>query len=226
MFWYLYLLVGLYLITPLLRVMIAHFTDKLFKYFICLWFIGTALIPMIEFISGWPSYLHGIVFLIPLCTGYFILGPYLVKIHIKRWILASIAILGLTLATIASYFTAGNGSDPTFFFIGGTSPPMVIATLAIFMLLNSYTKPKPLTPIEKPSWKQRIMHIISENTLPIYLFHMIIIHLLQNLSGLITNNYILNPIIGVPLTATLTLLLVLAIIIPLKKIPLLNKLIG
>lgn len=226
MFWYLYLLVGLYLLTPLLRVMIANFTDRLFKYLICLWLVGATLVPLIEFISGQSSYLQGILFLIPLCTGYFIIGPYLVKIRIKRWILVVLAILCLTLSTIVSYFTAGNGSDTMFYFIGGASPLVVIATMAIFMLLNSYTKPENASCLEKPSWQQRIMHTISENTLPIYLSHMIIIHLLQNLSGFISNNHALNPIIGVPLTAILTLLFALIIIIPLKKIPLLRKLVG
>jgi len=225
-FWYLYLLIGLYLLTPLLRVMIAHFTDKLFKYFICLWFIGTSLVPTIEFISGWSSHLHGILFLIPLCTGFFIIGPYLAKLRVQRWILVSLTIVGLTLSTIATYFTAGLGGDTTFFFQSNNNPAMILTSMALFMLLNSYTNLQNISQLEKPSWKQRIMHIISENSLAIYLFHMIAIYILQYLSEFILPNYTLDPIIGVPLTAVMALLVCLIIIVPLKKIPILKKLIG
>jgi surface polysaccharide O-acyltransferase-like enzyme len=230
-FWYLYMLFGLYLITPLLRIMLAHFTDKLYKYFICLWFTGIAIVPMIEFVSGRAFYLTGVVFLIPLCVGYFVIGTYLTKIQIRRWILASLTILSFTLTTIATYLLAGSnssGSDTAFFFHGNSSPTMIIATFSLFMLLNSYAKPKEKTQMEKPSWKHRIMHVISENTLPLFLLHMIIIYLLEHgffFSLTLTGNTF-DPILSVPLTATVTLILCIIIIIPLKKIPILKKLIG
>jgi len=52
-FWYLYMLFGLYLITPLLRVMVANFTDKHFKYFIGLWLVGITLTSWVKFVSNW-----------------------------------------------------------------------------------------------------------------------------------------------------------------------------
>lgn len=225
-FWYIYLLLGLYLVTPLLRVMIAHFTDKLFRYFIILWFIGTALVPMIEFLSGWPSNLHGLIFLIPLCTGYFIIGPYFAKTHIQRWILVTLIIIGLALSTIATYFTAGIGGDTTFFFLSNNNPAMTLTNISLFILLNSYVKPQNMVQMAKPSWKQRVMHVISENTLSIYLFHMIVIYAIQWFLGFILSDYTIDPIIGVPFIAAMTLLLSIIIIIPLKKIPGLRKLVG
>jgi surface polysaccharide O-acyltransferase-like enzyme len=226
-FWYLYMLVGFYLITPVLRVMVAHFTDKLYKYFICIWFIGVAIVPLIEFISGWQIYLNGIVFLIPLCAGYFVIGSYLVKVKISRWILATLTVLGFALTAITTYFINGNSGNTIFFFQGNSSPTMILATLPLFVLLNSFAKTQNTAQMKKPSWIQRIMHVISENTLPIYLMHMIIVYLLDHgFFGFVLNGHVFDPVLSVPLTATITLILCLIIIIPLKKIPGLKKLIG
>ena len=46
-FWFLYMIIGLYLITPMLRVLIANSDRKLIKYSLVLWFVGMAIIPII-----------------------------------------------------------------------------------------------------------------------------------------------------------------------------------
>ena len=222
------MLIGLYLLTPLLRVMVAHFTDKLYKYFICVWFIGVAVVPLIEFVSGWSSHLHGIVFLIPLYVGYFVIGPYLVNVKVQHRTLAALTILGVALTAIGTFILAIYfGGDTTFFLQDYFSPTVILATLSLFMLLNNYAKPQ-LSQTEKLSRAYRIMRVISENTLPIYLLHMIIIYALQNgfFFGFTLNGNTVHSIIGIPLMTALTLGICLIIIIPLKKIPGIRKLIG
>jgi surface polysaccharide O-acyltransferase-like enzyme len=228
-FWYLYMLVGLYLITPMLRVMVANFTDKHFKYFIALWLVGTMSTVFIRGISDGQYAIDGNVFLIPLCLGYFVMGAYLVKVHIRRQTLAALTVLGLTLTAVATYFTAKISSGNMFFFQGYDSPTIILAAVSLFMLLNSYIKPPQSTlQTGRPSWKQRILRVISENSLAIYLAHMIAMAFIKNglLFGFTIHGRSVDAIIGVPLIAILTLLLSLLVIIPLKKIPGLRKLIG
>jgi len=43
--WYLYLLIGLYSVTPILRVLVKHLNRKLFTYLMILWFAGTVKTP-------------------------------------------------------------------------------------------------------------------------------------------------------------------------------------
>ena len=43
-FWFLYLLIGLYLLTPIIRVIVAHADLRIIKYFIFIWFMGTGMI--------------------------------------------------------------------------------------------------------------------------------------------------------------------------------------
>jgi surface polysaccharide O-acyltransferase-like enzyme len=227
-FWYLFMLAGLYLITPLLRVMITHLSDKLYKYIICLWAIGIATAEIIKFASGGQYQLANTVFLIPMCTGYFIIGPYLAKVQIRRKILATLTILGLTLTSIATalmviYFKDSN----VYFFHDYFSPTVILAALPLFVLLNSYAKPQNTSQTKTTSWKQYIIRAISESTLSIYMLHMLVLYAIQNgLLGFTLTGNVINSIIGVPITATLMLILCLIIIIPLKKIPGLKKFVG
>jgi surface polysaccharide O-acyltransferase-like enzyme len=223
------MLVGLYLLTPILRVMVAHFTDKLYKYFICLWSIGVMLIPLIDLVSNGRYQISEHLFIIPLFVGYFVIGTYLTNVKIQHRILATLTILGLTLTAIGTFILAIHvGGGGTYYFQEYFSPTMILASISFFMLLNSYAKPKEKTQMEKPSWKHRIMHVISENTLPLYLLHVIIIYLLQHgfFFGFTLTGNTVNSIIGVPLMTVLTLGICLIIIIPLKKIPIMRKLIG
>lgn len=231
-FWYLYMLVGLYLVTPLLRVLVANASEKLLKYGFAIWFIGTALIPLIPFLSstvlGTTYTLDSNVFVIPEYVGYFVLGAYLVNVKVtNRRLLAGVMALGIALTAVGTYIIAMTvGGGTTYFFQEYISPTMILSAVPFFLLLNSH-KSKPVDTAVKPSWRQRIMHVISENTLPIFLFHMIVIYTLQQgLLGVTLNGDVVNSIIGVPLMALITLAICLAILVPLKKVPVLKKLIG
>lgn len=233
-FWYLYMLTGLYLATPLLRVMVASASQKLMKYFIALWFVGTALVPLIPFLtsgafSSTAYYLDGNVFVIPSYVGYFVLGAYLVNVKVvNRKLLAGLTALGVALSALGTYVIAMTvGGGTTYFFQEYVSPTMILAAVPFFLLLNSHN-PKPATADAiKPSWTKRIMHVISENTLPIFLFHMMVIYTLQHgLLGVTLNGDVVNSVVGVPLMAGLTLAICLAVMIPLKKLPIVKKLVG
>jgi surface polysaccharide O-acyltransferase-like enzyme len=232
-FWYLYMLVGLYLVTPLLRVLVANASAKLLKYGFAVWFIGTALVPFIPFLSstvlGTPYYLDSNVFVIPQYIGYFVLGAYLVNVRVtNRKLLAGLTALGVALTAVGTYIIAMTvGGGTTYFFQEYISPTMILSSVPFFLLLNSHKSKVSAESGAKPSLWQRIMHVISENTLPIFLFHMMVIYTLQQgLLGFSLNGDVVNSIIGVPLMALLTLAICLAILVPLRKVPVLKRLIG
>ena len=76
-FWYLYMLVGLYLLTPILRIFIAHADQTIIKYFVILWFLGVAIIPVFGLLTTYQ--LSSDVFTITGYVGYFVLGTYLLN---------------------------------------------------------------------------------------------------------------------------------------------------
>jgi surface polysaccharide O-acyltransferase-like enzyme len=92
-FWFLYMLIGLYLITPLLRVLVAHADWKLLRYFLLLWLLGTSAVPLLG-IFGVTSFNNNF-FLLTGYIGYFILGLYLLKVQLRPSILYTALAFGV-----------------------------------------------------------------------------------------------------------------------------------
>jgi surface polysaccharide O-acyltransferase-like enzyme len=227
-FWYLYMLIGLYIFTPVLRIVVAHVDRKTFKYFLIAWLLGPLLVPLLDLL-GYS--LDGNLLIVPWWIGYYLLGVYLLNVKVRRRILLSLLTLALALTAVGTYFMAAFiayflGGAQIYFFQDYFSPTMLLASVTLFLLLNTVQAPSNQTEPRHPkiSW---LLKKISENTLPIYLLHMIIIESLQlGYFGFKISSTTLNSIIEVPLISVVTLFICLAVIIPLKKIPGLKKLIG
>ena len=72
-----------------------------------------------------------------------------------------------------------------------------------------------------------MLKVISENTLPIYVFHVIVLETLQfGYLGFKISVTTLNSVIEIPLLTAITLVICLVVIIPLKKLPYVKKIIG
>jgi surface polysaccharide O-acyltransferase-like enzyme len=238
-FWYIYMLALLYLITPVLRIFIAHANDKLVKYLIILWFIGASVIPVISFFTAYD--LNSSVFTITGWVGYYVLGIYLLKVKIPRYVMVLSIIVAVALAAAGTVYMSFNyGGVDSYYFQDYLSPTMIFASIMAFLLLNTFTispnkahsspnqqtseiNPEP----KKPSIARRLLRLISANTLPIFLFHLMLLESIQRgYLGFTINGSVINSIIGVPLITIVVLFLSLAIIVPLKRVPILKKLIG
>ena len=223
-FWFLYLIAGLYLITPILRVIVANRNQNLIMYLIILWFIGVSIVPLLQLFTGYS--LNGGLFVLGGTIGYFMLGAYLQKARVRSSVLYALFILGLvwTVATtwLMRFVFPSAGAD--YFFFDYLSANIVIASVALFTILSRF----------KADWPEgnhphlnRVVRAISVNTLPIYLFHVIILMSLQRgFFGVTLSLTVINPIIGVPLITAATFFITLALVLLMKKVPVLKKLIG
>jgi len=227
-FWYVYILIGLYLITPILRVVVAHADWRIIRYFLIIWFIGSGIITLVTLYSNLSAqtiWFKDNVFLLTGLIGYFILGAYAVKLRFRT----SILYLGLILSTawtiVGTFFLVGTlGESYGQFFHEATSFSVIIASVTLFLILAAI----PSQTIENRFPRgNKILQVISQNTLPIYLFHIIILETLQKgYLGFKISVTTMNPIIEIPLVTTVTLFLCLAIIVPLKKLPYVKRIIG
>jgi surface polysaccharide O-acyltransferase-like enzyme len=227
-FWYVYVLIGLYLITPLLRIIVAHADWRTIKYFLIIWFAGTGILPLLTLyasISPQAVWFRQNVFLLVGLVGYFVLGAYIAKLTLRRSILALLLILSSFWTIIGTYFLiASLGEQYSQFFLDASSFSVIIASVSLFLILASVSNQKIENRIPKGN---RVLKLISENTLPIYLFHIIVLETLQKgylgIKISVTN---INPIIEIPLVTAVTLLICLAIIVPLKKVPYVKRIVG
>ena len=222
-FWFLYALVGLYLITPILRVIVAYADRKTLGYFILLWFLGVAIVPLLS-LSGTYS-LDGNVFVILGWIGYYLLGVYLLPETPRTSNLYVVLILGLTWTVVGTYImTAYFGGARSYFFYDYLSVNVILTSVALFLLLRT----APLIQFGTHfRWASQLLRQISQNTLPIYLFHVMILESLQKgYFGFKISVTTLNPAIEIPLVAVLALFISLGGINLLGRIPFLKKVIG
>jgi surface polysaccharide O-acyltransferase-like enzyme len=219
--WYLYLLVGLYAITPILRVLVKNLSRNLFKLLLVLWFAGTVIPP---FIYNFTSFnFDPIMFVFTGWIGYFLLGNYILKAQIRRSIAylgVVIGFLGTILGAWAITLTLGEANSG--YFHNFYSYSVIIGSMSVFFLLTKIPESK----IETHSRINRAINWIGQNTLPIYLFHPIILEILsQGILGFSLPS-LGNKLLDVPVLTITTLALMILIIYCLKKIPYMTKLIG
>lgn len=222
-FWYLYLLVGLLLVTPVLRVVVTYSNWKTLKYFILLWFAGTTVTYI--FIKFEPFDLNADVFLLTGWLGYFLMGTCLVKVQLRRSILYSMLVLGYFWTILGTYLLVGNvGERFSHFFYDSFSVNVIAVSVAWFLILSRIPPQKVASRFPRAN---RLICLISQNTLPIYLFHMIVLEILQKgYLGFKISITTMNPVLEVPLITVVILFICLGVIIPLKKIPYMKKVIG
>jgi surface polysaccharide O-acyltransferase-like enzyme len=223
-FWFIYLIVGLYLITPILRVVIASGNERVIRYLIALWFTGVAIVPLVQLVIGFT--IDDRVFLIGGFIGFFVLGTYLLKIKLRLSVLFGLLIASFVATLFGLWLlnyplnVLGQGS----FFFGYLTFPAIVGSVALFLILLKYPADWPGT---NNGIAKKFIQSISKNTLPIFLFHVIILEIFERgLLGFKLSFTTLNPIVEIPLLAVLTFFITLGLVLLMKKVPVLRKLIG
>jgi surface polysaccharide O-acyltransferase-like enzyme len=223
--WYIYVLVGLYLVTPILRIFTDHADQKMMKYFVILWVIGAAILPFFGLFTAFT--LNSYVFTISGYVGFFVLGTYLSTVAIRRRTLSFFIILGMALTAIGTYALAATvGGTEMYFFQQYFSPTIILTSVMVFLLLLSVKCPSTQKDASL-SKVGKLIKLISENTLGIFFIHVMIIESIQKgYFGFAINRDMLNPIIEIPIVTIIVLFASLAIILILKRVPYLKRLIG
>ena len=169
-FWFIYLIMGLYLITPVLRIVVAHADRRILRYLIVLWFIAATLIPLFHLITGFA--LDTNLFVFGGFIVYFVLGVYLVGFNVKVETLKKLLAAGIISTVIGLYLMAFpfHSAGEYFFLTYITSANVVLSSITAYMLLRNYPKD---WPEKHRPWFSQLTHAISVNTLPIFFFHVL-----------------------------------------------------
>jgi surface polysaccharide O-acyltransferase-like enzyme len=222
--WYLYLLMGLYALTPVLRVLVRHLDRKLYLYLLIIWFAGTTLTPAIHVFLPQLNY-YPYPFILIDWVGYYLLGLYLLQTSMPK-LRALLLMLGGLLGTVASSWllTSILGEQYTGFFHSYVSPTIILASAALFFALISLD----FNSLGNRKILGGIIQWVSQNTLPIYLIHMIILVTLvsNGVFGFWVNSITDIVLIDVPIFAVIVFTLSAGIVFVLKKVPGLAKLLG
>ena len=150
------MLFGLYLLTPILRIFIAHANQTMIKYFIVLWLFGVAIVPVFSLVT--PITLNSQCFdNYWIFVGYFVLGTFLLMVFPRRLTFSIFIVLGMALTAVATYVLAFTvGGIEMYFFQQYLSPTVILASTMLFMLLLT-VKPPPAQQEVKPTIISRII---------------------------------------------------------------------
>lgn len=208
--YFLFLIAGLYIFSPVLSPAVESASDKIAvqSCFTILAFAALALA-----LGTWSP--NVLTLFVPY-LGYYFLGPFLAKV-------ASPAPMRLVfLYGFASFLTAfftsalvrylGSVGGSALYFYKYFSPTTVIQCVALFIFINS---------IKIKFISSRRLYSLGELTLGIYLIHPMILESLRMLWAS-RFPFVLDPVIDIPVTATLTVAISAAAVLVLKKVPFLR----
>ena len=223
--WFIYLILGLYLATPILRVYLVSADIKNLIYFVGMWFLFVGIFPVISHVTHIRIGIH--TFLFTGYIGYFILG-YLISradFSIKYTWLLGLIIISATLFTAVGTYVLAIRDDGVYhgFFVQGTRPNIIVMTVCMFLLLSRFQYGERFKHGRIEYIAVRHIALISFG---IYLLHPIILELLDSGHfGFRLNAMSIHPLIGIPSTTIVTLGLCVLVVTLLRKITLIKILV-
>lgn len=222
--WFLYSLISIYLILPVLRLMIRPDTDKrILWYLIVLWLIFQPILTTAHKFWDFSLKLSP-----PLATGFvcfFVFGYLLGEITLSRAriiVSAIIWIIGTLITILGTYLLTRDSGQFDGFFYDFVSLNVILASGAAFLLLRWISEKKPFTSPKVHAF----MRTLATSSFGIYLIHVIVIEVLRyGLPPLRVSSLMGNALWTVPLVSTVVFLLSFLIVHILQKLPILHHIV-
>ncbi|MFT6245372.1 MAG: surface polysaccharide O-acyltransferase-like enzyme [Salibacteraceae bacterium] len=202
--WFVYDLIGLYLMVPIIRKWIKHSTGKEVLYFIIIW--GITIIAYNPYLEKYVPQIELLYFTRYL--GYMVLGYYLTTINSKNHFLAiTLIIIGAFTTIYGTYYESNKINSYSSIYYDYLSINVVVFTLGVFLLVKNITINNGII--------NKIIKFISDHSFGVYLAHILVIVIFDR-NGLDLS--VANPWISIPLITTSCLLCSLLIIFVLRLI--------
>lgn len=229
--WFLYMLIGLYIMIPVLRKITE--SKKIMEYFLIILFIFSFLIPslinilkcinnlyIMTMINAFESIYDNFNFLSTLgYVFYFVLGFYLYKYDIKvifRKIIYVLGVVGFFLTYVLTEIYSNIIGEASVLFYLNSSINVLLMSICIF-IFGKYVLSKIVL-----SEKGNMMLLkISNLTYGMYLVHVLIMDFLSDVLGL--NTLTFNPLISIIIISLLVTIISYCVSFVMNCIPFLKK---
>ena len=209
--WFVYTLLGIYLMIPILRKWIKQASIKEIQYFLIIW-----LCTFLYALTWLKPYLPAIEINFSGYLGYMVLGYYLNQINISKKIIPVISIIiGLTTTIFCTYGLTKLQQKFDVSYLNGLTFNVMAYAVGVFLFFKQITI--------KSGWLGNVLNFIGNYSFGIYLVHVLIIKILNTAA---INWKMMHPIFSIPLTSFICLSLSALIIYLLRKVKYLNVIAG
>ena len=182
--WYLYLLIGLYILLPFFRIVVRYCTDTDLKYLWCVYFVFTSLIPVIEgFGINIAFYIsESLIYPLYLLTGYMLKEG---KLRISRGVAAALVLGSVAAIGVLDIMKYGKGIDVPGVLFGYSSPLVIAQAAGAFALIigMSGLQPDPAQAAVGSRFTSAVCRLDSL-TFGVYLISMAFVRLIFKYAGL------------------------------------------
>jgi len=217
--WFFYSLIGLYLITPLLRVFVSKARNSEILYYIALWFMAMPLLFIVEAFTplrnGFEIYYTGGY------VGYFLLGYFLGRLETKPpllWSAVALFITGIVFTFAVFYFNLPP-HDNELVFRSYPSLNIIMMSIGAFILVKAMGEK--ISP--RLAW---LSAQASRVSFGIYLIHpLVFIWMAAGWNALGFQTAVGNSIQVIPLAALANFILSWMIVLAISKIPILRAMV-
>lgn len=221
--WFIYTLILLLLVTPLLNTFIQNGSQKRINYIVIVWFALASVYMLFDNFketvlenqaTPTPSNIDMVVYL----SGFYIIGGVVrrYKLSPKVTIAAIIFVLSAVLTAVMGYSLSKSIGQPNEIFLFYSAPTIVTLTLAcFFMLLNA--------PLQFSRRVNLVIRNLARLSVGVYFVHMLVLETLMRLCPVSFDNY--TSLLTIPSIALVSYLLSVLVISLIDRVPGLKRLI-
>lgn len=215
--WFIYAILGLYLVTPLVQLIVAD--KKSTQYFLILFFAFGVILPVVEMLPSVGILVKNIDEEITFTfatgyVGYYVLGYYLYKWPLTKKVSRYIyigAIISLIYSVLITTFVSRNKNQADEDFVSYLSFNVAIISIAIYTFINHFYATK----------NENICILrISKSSFGIYLIHPLILWLFEWI-GLVPSAF--QVILSIPIISMLAFLISITIVSILQRNKILSR---
>ena len=212
--WYVYMLIGLYFFIPVLSKFVRNASEKETLYFLLIWFL-VMLFTQPYLVRFNPSVdMHLFVGYV----GYLVLGNYLafkdfnIK-HLRLWMIF-LFIVSIAIITLGTKLLIPYPNWPGTMFYEPVNPAVLLLSSSAFIIAK-------LSMPKVPPVVTRVRDFMGKYNYGIYLGHALVLYFLDEPFGI--SYKLCIPIVSIPLTALVCILVTLLLVWLINKIPFAGK---
>ncbi|KFM99549.1 hypothetical protein D0U04_17725 [Bacillus clarus] len=217
--WFLYMIVGIYLITPLLKIFVKNAGKREVEYFLILWLYASVILKLIKYY--YPINFNIELFYVTNYVGYFLLGYYLSNYDItKKW--RNISYIGGFVGFIGTFFityhyTVKADGQLDQFWYEYFAPGVLLMAIGLFVFFRyTFQNSERKLPF--------LLRGINQASLGIYILHFFLLNNFLYKVFPKVNAHV-HAILAIPINVIIAIVLSMVITLVLQRIPVVKRLV-